>query len=98
MLDKPEPRVLPEKLWRCDCGGEVLGVSFYTWGESPPDWFIEIYRLPGVSTFGWRARQAMNLLLGRTVYFDSISLDKGKVEELVAFLSESIDEVNADAE
>lgn len=87
------PHVLPEKLLRCDCGTEVLGVSFYTWKEDPPDWFIEVYKMPGIRTLRWRLRTAANLLLGREVYIDAVSLDRPKVEQLMAFLAASIAEV-----
>lgn len=84
--------MLPEKLWRCDCGAEVFGVSFYTWRDDPPDWFIEVYALPGVHTFRWRLRQMANLLLGRDVVLDCAALDRHKVGELVDWLSACIEE------
>lgn len=84
------PRVIPEQLWRCDCGTEVLGVSFYTWREDPPDWFIEVYKMPGAGRFGWRFKKAMGLLIGREVVIDAVSLDKEKVAELISFLRLSI--------
>lgn len=89
-----EPRVLPEKLWRCDCGSEILGVSFYTWREDPPDWFIEIYKMPCVGRFGWRFKKAMGLLIGREVVIDAVSLDREKASELLTFLQQSIAEVD----
>lgn len=88
-----EPRILPEKLWKCDCGGHVLAVSFYTWKEDPPDWFIEIYEMPGRTSWRWRIRQALNILFDRDVVFDSVSLDRFKAAELVEFLTKSIEEV-----
>ena len=94
MTGPPKSRVLPESLWRCDCGTEVLGVSFYPWDGEPADWFIEIYKMPGIPRFGWRLKQIVNLLLGREVVIDAVSLDREKTERLVAFLIDSIAEAS----
>lgn len=88
----PEPRQLPEKLWRCDCGSEVLGVSYYEWRDDPPDWFIEVYKLPARYSWRWRLKTIANLLLGREVVIDAVSLDRHKLDELLAFLNRSIKE------
>ena len=86
-------RVLPEKVWRCECGCEALGVSFYTWApQSPAEWFIEVYKLGGVGSWKWRVRKALDMLLGRDVYIDAVALDPPKARELVGFLIESIAE------
>jgi hypothetical protein len=91
------PRVLPEKLWRCDCGGETLGVSFYTWGDGTDDWFIEVYKMPARYSWSWRWRNALNLLVGREVVVDAVSLDRFKAGELVEFLQASIFEASQEA-
>lgn len=85
-------RILPEKLWRCDCGAEALGVSFYTWRDEPTEWFIEVYKMPARYAWSWRLRNALNLLIGREVVIDAVSLDAHKTHELVTFLEESIAE------
>jgi hypothetical protein len=86
---------LPEKIWRCDCGAEALGVSFYSWPDSTPtEWFIEVYKLGGVGHWRWRMRKAFAMLLGRDVYIDAVSLDRHKVAELLDFLNASIAEAS----
>lgn len=90
---KTEPRTLPEKIWRCECGAEALGVSFYTWRDDPPEWFIEVYKLGGIGSWGWRVRNALNMLLGRDVYIEAVALDPPKVRELLTFLADCIAEV-----
>jgi hypothetical protein len=88
----PSPRTLPEKLWRCECGAEALGVSFYTWDDQSGEWFIEVYKLGGVGHWRWRVRKAFDMLLGRDVYIESVALDPPKARELLAFLAASIAE------
>lgn len=87
------PRELPEKLFRCECGAEVLGVSFYTWKDDPPDWFIEVYKMPGEPSWRWRFKQMWKLLRGHEITVDAVALDPPKVEKLMAFLAASIAEV-----
>lgn len=81
---------LNEKVWRCECGSEAVGVSFYSWPDAGHDWFIEIYKLGGIGHWRWRLRNAVNMLLGRDVYIETVALDPPKVRELVSFLQAQI--------
>lgn len=82
---------LNEKLWRCDCGSEAIGVSFYTWPEDESEWFIEVYKLGGIDHWRWRFKKAIAMLLGRDVYIEAVALNQEKTRDLVEFLTASID-------
>lgn len=88
--DENVRRSFDEKMWRCECGNEGLGVSFYSWPDEPTEWFIEVYKLGGIGAWRWRVKNAVNMLLGRDVYIEAVALDPPKANELVAFLTESI--------
>ncbi len=47
-------------------------------------------RLPPKILVGLRLKQAVNLLLGREVVIDAVSLDREKVDRLIAFLITSV--------
>lgn len=84
--------VYGDKLWRCDCGSEALGVSFYSSPHEHNEWFIEVYKIPARYSWRWRRKTIWDLLLGREVVIDAVSLDRQKVTELMAFLGEGIAE------
>jgi len=81
---------LNEKMWRCDCGAEALGVSFYDWPGEKAEWFIEVYKMGGVGHWRWRVQKALAMLLGREVYIEAVALDKDKTQELIEFLNANI--------
>lgn len=83
--------------WRCECSCSVLGVSFYApFKDDPAEWFIEVYKLPGIGAWRWRIKNALNLLLGREVYIDCVSMDEPKAREFVEWMAARVHTVGAE--
>ncbi len=82
--------------FRCECSCSVLGVSFYApFKTDPAEWFIEVYKLPGAG-WRWRFKNALNLLLGREVVIDAVSMDEPKAREFVEWMARNVREVGAE--
>jgi hypothetical protein len=97
--DQPAATAPPRQVtreYRCECGCSILGVSFYApFKDDPAEWFIEVYKLPG-SGWRWRLRNALNLILGREVVIDAVSMDEPKAREFVEWMARHVREVGAE--
>lgn len=83
--------------WRCECQCSVLGVNFYApFKDSPAEWFIEVYKLPGIGAWRWRIKNAVNMLLGREVYIDCVVMDEPKARGFVEWIAVQVRAVGAD--